>query len=316
MATSKKAAKAVSSAADKPAKAGASQAKKRKALSLHIGLNRVSPAAYDGWSGELLGCEPDARDMAAIATARGMTPTVLLNDAATRGRVLAALKSAASALAKGDLFFLSYSGHGGQIPDVSGEEVDKLDETWCLFDGQLIDDELYLALSRFKAGVRVLVLSDSCHSGTVVRARVPAGSATSKPRAMPEDVADRTYLAHQKAYDKWQRAAAKAAGKAPVDPDMALAQLSVSSRLTAIVTSFKPAVVLVSGCQDNQSSYDGPRNGAFTTQVLKVWNKGAFVGSLAQFHARIKAAMPARQTPNLLALGPATALLAQPPFTL
>ena len=30
---------------------------------------------------------------------------------------------------------------------MSGEEDDKLDETWCLFDGQLIDDELFLELA-------------------------------------------------------------------------------------------------------------------------------------------------------------------------
>ena len=38
------------------------------------------------------------------------------------------------------------------------------------FDGQLIDDELYFELSKFASGVRVLVLSDSCYSGTVTRA--------------------------------------------------------------------------------------------------------------------------------------------------
>ena len=38
------------------------------------------------------------------------------------------------------------------MPDVTGEEDDKKDETWCLFDGQLIDDELYYELSRFAAG--------------------------------------------------------------------------------------------------------------------------------------------------------------------
>jgi len=295
--------------------ASSSKLKKAKGQSLHIGLNRVSPAAYDGWSGELSGCEPDAHSMAAIATARGLSPTVMLNDAATRAAVLAAVQAAAKSLVKGDLFVLSYSGHGGQVPDVTGEEEDKLDETWCLFDGQLIDDELYLALSRFKAGVRVLVVSDSCHSGTVVRGANAAAAGSAKSRQMPVDVGDRTYLAHHDFYDKLQRQAAKAAGKRVVDPDVALAQLSVSARLTAIVKNFKPAVVLISGCQDNQVSYDGPRNGAFTTALLKVWNKGAFAGTLAQFHAQIRGAMPARQSPNLFALGPAAPFLAQAPFT-
>ena len=34
-------------------------------------------------------------------------------------------------------------------------ESDKLDETWCLYDGQLIDDELYMELGKFVTGVRI-----------------------------------------------------------------------------------------------------------------------------------------------------------------
>ena len=64
---------------------------------------------------------------------------------------------------------LSYSGHGGQVPDQNGDDPnDGLDETWCLFDGQVLDDELYGALSAFAPGVRVVV-SDSCHSGTMLK---------------------------------------------------------------------------------------------------------------------------------------------------
>ncbi|MFZ1504119.1 MAG: caspase family protein, partial [Nitrospira sp.] len=120
-----------------------SSGSKPKGLSLHIGLNAVSPAAYGGWSGDLAACEFDAKDMAAIATSRGLKATLLLTKQGTRAKTLAAMRKAAKTLRKGDFFFLTYSGHGGQVPDVTGEETDKQDETWCLFDGQLIDDELY-----------------------------------------------------------------------------------------------------------------------------------------------------------------------------
>ncbi len=111
--------------------------------SLHIGLNGVSGDAYSGWSGPLAACEFDANDMAAIAKSKDMKSTVLLTKKATRANVLAGLRGAAKSLKSGDLFFMTYSGHGGQMPDVNGDEPDKKDETWCLFDGQLIDDELY-----------------------------------------------------------------------------------------------------------------------------------------------------------------------------
>ncbi len=288
---------------------------KAKAISLHIGLNAVSAAAYAGWDGPLAACEFDANDMAAIAQSRGMNSSLLLTRQATRARVLAGLRRAAKALKTGDLFFLSYSGHGGQVPDVSGDEADKQDETWCLFDGQLVDDELYFELGQFAVGVRILVLSDSCHSGTVTRAAPPVpASPQQRPKLMPAAVAMRTYRDHQAFYDKLQLEIAQAAGQAEVDPDTALAQVAASARLSAIVKNFKPAVILISGCQDNQTSMDGQHNGAFTEQLLKVWNHGTFAGNYGSFHARIKAAMPESQSPNLFTLGAAGAFLAQTPF--
>jgi hypothetical protein len=209
---------------------------------------------------------------------------------------------------------MTYSGHGGQVPDVSGDEADKQDETWCLYDGQLIDDELYLELSRFKAGVRILVLSDSCHSGTVTRAGpVPGAQVDRRPKLMPPAVAMRTYRSHQAFYDALQWALAEANGKA-VDPDAALANVAVSHRLTAIVEGFNPAVILISGCQDNQTSLDGDHNGLFTEQLLKVWKNGGFTGNYARFHKQILAGMPPDQSPNLFALGPAAKFLTQKPF--
>jgi hypothetical protein len=302
----------------KPAKAT-----KAKALSLHIGLNGVSATAYGGWDGPLAACEFDAKDMAALATARAMKSTTLLTKKATRAAVLAGLRSAAKALVSGDYFFLSYSGHGGQVADVSGDEADKKDETWCLYDGQLIDDELYFELSRFRAGVRILVLSDSCHSGTVTRNATPMpapvsagpGMPSQRPKLMPAAVAMRTYRDHQTFYDKLQLDVAKAAGGAVVDPDTAIAKVAVSGRLSSIAKDFAASLVLISGCQDNQTSMDGDHNGAFTEQLLQVWDQGRFVGNHALFHSKVRAQMPATQSPNLFTLGKAGAFLAETPFS-
>lgn len=284
---------------------------KRNAISLHIGLNSVNPEHYEGWSGPLAACEFDANDMRDLAEARGIKASVLLTRDATRARTLAGIRAAAKALKSGDLFFLSYSGHGGQVDDVSGEEEDKLDETWCLFDGQLIDDELYFEFTKFKKGVRIILLSDSCHSGTVTRARV-----TPRPneKLMPPDKAVQVYRAHKDFYDGLQKAVVKATKSAPVDPDAALAHVAVSGRLSDVAAIMKAAVILISGCQDNQTSMDGAHNGAFTEQLLGVWNNGKFNGNYATFHARIKAALPPTQSPNLFTLGPATKFAAEEPF--
>jgi hypothetical protein len=285
-------------------------------MSLHIGLNSVDPVAYSGWSGPLAACEFDGRDLATLATSQGMTPTVLLTRQATRAEVLESIRAAARQLKSGDLFFMSYSGHGGQVDDVSGEEDDKLDETWCLYDGQLIDDELYLELSRFARGVRVLVLSDSCHSGTMTRAMPAAGAGPGpRPRLMPPDIARRVYAENKDFYDALQHRVMKAsASAASLDPDTALAQVAVSSRLTNLAAKCKAGVILISGCQDNQTSMDGDHNGAFTEQLLTVWNNGAYRGNYVRFHAAIRSRMPPTQSPNLFQLGPAAAFALQQPF--
>jgi hypothetical protein len=302
--------------AAKPPKRAATSSRQPIATAVHIGLNSVDPGHYSGWDGPLAACEFDARDMASVAKSKGMTSTVLLTKDATRANTLAAIRAEAKRLKSGDLFFLSYSGHGGQVDDVSGEEDDKLDETWCLFDGQLIDDELYLELSRFAKGVRVLVLSDSCHSGTVTRAAPPPATPGRRPKLMPANVARKVYADHKDFYDQLQRDVMKASkAAASLDPDAALAHVAVSSRLTKVAAKCKSAVILISGCQDNQTSMDGDNNGAFTEQLLKVWNKGAYRGNYARLHATIRAQMPPTQTPNLFQLGPAAPFAQQQPFS-
>lgn len=88
---------------------------------------------------------------------------------ATRPNLLAAMDRAAADLAADDLLLLTYSGHGASLPDRGGDELDQRDEAWCLHDGLLLDDEIHHRLCTFAAGVRVLVVSDSCFSGSVTR---------------------------------------------------------------------------------------------------------------------------------------------------
>ena len=162
-----------------------------KGISIHIGLNHVDPKHYQGWDGALNACIADANDMRALAKKKGFAGNTLLVDGqATAAAVSSALLDASKKLVKGDLLFLTYSGHGGQVRDTNSDEKDndRMDETWVLYDRQLVDDELYNIWSKFKAGVRILVLSDSCHSGTVTRDIPMFAGAGPKPRAMPREV--------------------------------------------------------------------------------------------------------------------------------
>ena len=279
-----------------------------KGIGVHIGLNRVDPAHYGGWSGPLTACEADAEDMAAIARDEGYAAQTLLTAAATRAAVLGSIGKAASTLEAGDILLLTYSGHGGQLPDVNGDEADLQDETWCLYDGELIDDELNLAWSKFAAGVRIVVLSDSCHSGTVTRlaydelactgtVRRPVSQAPGAwdfaYRAMPDDVALRTYRRNRDRYQEIARA------------------------LPAKPLAVRCSVRLISGCQDNQLSQDGAFNGLFTATLLRVWKGGAFKGDYHRFHKDIVRRMPPTQSPNHFVSGiPDVAFDRQRPFSI
>jgi len=278
-------------------------------ISLHIGVNNVDPVCYDGWNDPLDGCENDADDMCAIARSQGFQATVLKSPDAQREAISGAIRDAADQLSDGDIFLLTYAGHGGQIGDVAGDEKDNADETWCLYDGELLDDELRAYWPAFAAGVRILVISDSCHSGSVTRA-IAAGSHTAADlsneeklaifgtesprfRCMPREAAEKTYFKSQEFYDKIQNGLPN-----PPEP------------ITA-------AVRLISGCKDDQYSGDGEANGLFTGRLKKVWDAGSFNGSYADFHKEIIKGMPDDQTPvHSVAGGENTAFDTEQPFSI
>lgn len=259
-----------------------------KGVSLHIGLNSVDPKQYGGWDGKLTACEADAHAMHKLAQASGLVQSsVLLTKQATSIAVLSAIGRIAQQLVAGDLFFLTYSGHGGQIDDVTGDEPDGINETWVLYDRQLLDDELYSMWGKFASGVRIIVLSDSCHSGTVTRnlkdsllhAPQKSASGAAVPREIPREIADQDAAARAALYQSIQWTTKKG-------PD-----------------DIKATVLLISGCQDNQLSLDGEQNGLFTATLLQVWNNGQFHGSYVDLHHQIVSRMPASQKPNFFRVG-------------
>ncbi len=269
-----------------------------RGVSLHIGLNAVDPNHYGGWDGALKACEFDARDYKSIAVERGFEPVMLLTEEATAQAVTDAISSAARMLRSGDMFLLTYAGHGGQVPDTNFDEEDpgRQDETWVLWDRQLVDDELWSLWKQFRRGVRILVISDSCHSGTVVRTMpaFPASGPVPRIRLLPPAQASRVYRRNQHLYEEIQRA------------------FPGGERVEV-----KASVILISGCQDNQYSLDGERNGLFTETLKKVWRRGAFRGSLEKFRDSIAQRMPPSQTPNYYCVGRRNPEFeAQSPFTL
>ncbi len=111
---------------------------------------------------------------------------------------------------------------------------------------------------------------------------------------MPEKIGKRTYEANKALYDQLE------------------AEHPQGERV-----GVGASVLLISGCQDNQVSLDGPDNGLFTGMLLKVWNKGKFKGGIQKFHKSILQEIKFWQSPNYFKVGKSnSAFERQRPFTI
>lgn len=140
-----------------------------RGIALLVGLKSVDPDAYHGWDGKsgAKGCEFDVDNMANILSSAGeYEVNTLKTQQATASAILAGIESAASILKSDDMFVFYYSGHGGQKLDINGDETDGNDETLVAYDREIIDDELAELWPEFASGVHIVMLSDSCNSGT------------------------------------------------------------------------------------------------------------------------------------------------------
>lgn len=121
---------------------------------------------------------------------------ILLDAQATRNNIINTIKKYQNKVSAGDVFILTYSGHGALFLDSNSEEIDeteavevpsigfpldKYDSAICPIDSgentsgkpwrnYILDDELYQLFSVFLAkGAAVYFISDSCHSGSIAR---------------------------------------------------------------------------------------------------------------------------------------------------
>jgi len=303
----------------------------RQAYSLHIGVNKVDRAAYPRPPKTLTGCINDAETYRKIAKAQGFQKRVLLTDEAAKihdvGRYI---YHAADVLRNGDIFFISYAGHGASVPDISGDEDDGKDETWCLYDGLMLDDYLYFLWSRFEPGVRLVIASDSCHSGTVARAEASRA-------AVDEAIQDRSAreLFPDEDFRKIQdRASARSPNDDPYGSDdlearaRELSPTEAEDAYQARASDYREQEsiarnasrpgnvqahgILLAACQDHQSAYEtgsaGESGGVFTRELFKAVpvTSGSQAGKAKNYEdliAIVTAKVVKFQKPKLFAFG-------------
>ena len=111
--------------------------------SLIIGIN------YTGSRAALAGCINDARNMQGLLERNGFpndgSHMVLLTDERARGRehqptvenIMKAFAWFMKDVRRGDVLFFHFSGHGGQMPDKTGHEIDGYNETISKFAIQM-----------------------------------------------------------------------------------------------------------------------------------------------------------------------------------
>ncbi len=233
---------------------------------------------YPGTDYELSGCRNDALDWAALLGDQGYETVVLFEP--TAAQLMGELETAIARVGWGDRLVFTYSGHGTWVPDTDGDEADRRDEAMVMHELELVtDDELQRLFAGVHTGAGALILSDSCHSGTVSRfleapadPDSPRGRAirTRRPRFLPP-----TMFA----------------------PNLSEARARTLEQTRAGIP--RKTVNLISGCADPEYSYDAwftdpvdgtdRPNGAFTRAAIDAYRPGQ---SLARWFRRIRANLP------------------------
>lgn len=246
-----------------------------------IGVNRYRLAGAD-----LRGCVNDVRNMKTVLTgAYGFKAgdiTTLLDFAATKRAIEAAITSLVLKARKGDVLLVHFSGHGSNVPDDDGDEADRRDEILCPTDldwkNPLRDDFLKKTVKAMPDGVSLTFITDCCHSGTITRAVLPP-DAPLMERYLPSP---------------WDLAATESGRRLRGKPRGTFRQSAkVLRRGRDVVAVQGMREILISGCRADQTSADawikGSYNGALTYYLVDVLNSAR--GSLThrELHQRVSA---------------------------
>ncbi|MEM6427865.1 MAG: caspase family protein [Deinococcota bacterium] len=148
-----------------------------------------------------------------------------------------------------DQVLLFFSGHGYQLLDDNGDEADGCDEAWLSHDMKPVsDDVLAEVLARSPAG-RVLVIVDSCFSGTMTRSYQPN-------QTTPSQVTLSTNVLRSKLW--------RAAANLPCAP------LAAEAGQLELATNAPNNVLALSAAAASELAYDALANnrGSVFTQAL------------------------------------------------
>ena len=246
---------------------------------LCIGINDCP-----GTKSDLSGCVNDAKDWAADLGQRGFIVTSMHDAQATKAAMTAGIRGVISGAKLGDTVVITYSGHGTWVPDKSGDEPDGRDEGLCPYDigtaGPLLDEDLRALIDGRASGVKLILIADSCHSGSVNRgSEQPLDASEPRPRYLPPEA--------------WMDAEAL--------PRARLAPTRVTGSLRSAGGD-----LLMAGCQDKEYSWDtkfkGRPNGAFTYYALKALHERSPANYQAWYDA-VREYLPGsvNQTPQIAA---------------
>lgn len=214
---------------------------------LLVGLNH-----YPDPENTLRGCLNDIRQVSDLLCTRfGFAADheleFLVDARATTAAIVNRLHWLLDDASAGDVLVFHYSGHGSQVRDRHGDELDDgLDEIICPYDlnwdDPFTDDDFYALVKDLPTGVNLTVVLDCCHSGTGLR-EFPGG-----PRSVRK------------------RCVRAPSGITP-PPGAARAARRFGSRAS------ERGALLIAGCRANQVSadayIDGDYHGALTYYLCK-----------------------------------------------